>query len=65
MKNTKRTNLNQYLDAIEYKMPDKMAREILKERTGNEFKMNPQDYLCQVVNELFGLKGHCVKVIRF
>lgn len=57
--------MNEHLDAIEYKMPDLMAREILKERTGNEFKMNPHDYLCQVVNEIFGLKGHCVKVIRF
>ena len=50
---------------IEYKMPDKMARELLKERKGEEAKMRPNDYLCKVVNEQFGLMGHCTKVIRY
>ena len=49
---------------IEYKMPEKMARELLKARKGEEAKMRPNDYLCKVVNENFGLKGCCVKVIR-
>lgn len=49
---------------IEYKMPEKMARELLKSRKGDEAKMRPNDYLCKVVNESFGLKGYCVKVIR-
>ena len=50
---------------IEYKMPDKMARELLKNRKGDEAKMRPNDFLCMVVNENFGLKGHCVNVIRY
>ena len=43
---------------------EKMARELLKARKGEEAKMRPNDYLCKVVNENFGLKGYCVKVIR-
>ena len=50
---------------IEYKMPEKMARELLKSRKGDEAKMRPNDFLCMVVNENFGLKGHCVNVIRY
>lgn len=50
---------------IEYKMPEKMAQELLKGRKGEETKMRPNDYLCKVVNENFGLKGHCVKVIMY
>ena len=50
---------------IEYKMPEIMARELLKNRKGNETKMRPNDFLCKVVNENFGLKGHCVNVIRY
>ena len=51
--------------AIEYKMPEAMARELLKNRKGDETKMRPNDFLCKVVNENFGLKGHCVNVIRY
>ena len=42
-----------------------MARELLKNRKGDETKMRPNDFLCMVVNENFGLKGHCVNVIRY
>ena len=55
---------NDCVEKFEYKMSDQMAREMLKEREGNDFKMNPQDYLCKVVNETFGIKGTCVRVIR-
>ena len=48
---------------IEYKMPEAMAKEFLKNRKGEEAKMNPQAYLCDIVNEQFGLKGYCTKVI--
>ena len=51
--------------AIEYKMPEKMAKEYLRQRSGEDAKMRPNDYLCKVVNEEFGLKGYCVKVIRY
>lgn len=50
---------------IEYKMPESMARELLKNRKGDETKMRPNEFLCKVVNENFGLKGHCVNVIRY
>lgn len=50
---------------IEYKMPEAMARELLKNRKGDETKMRPNEFLCKVVNENFGLKGHCVNVIRY
>ena len=57
--------LHEKAGCIEYKMPEQMARELLKTRKGEEQKMRPNDYLCKVVNENFGLKGHCVKVIRY
>ena len=51
--------------AIEYKMPEKMAQELLKNRKGDEAKMRPNDFLCMVVNENFGLLYNCVNVIRY
>ena len=57
--------LHEKAGCIEYKMPELMARELLKNRKGDEVKMRPNDFLCMVVNENFGLKGHCVNVIRY
>lgn len=48
---------------IEYKMSRECAEGILKDRKGPEAKMHPQAYLCQYVNEQYGLLGNCVKVI--
>ena len=62
---TKEGTLHEKAGCVEYKMPDKMARELLKNRKGDEAKMRPNDFLCMVVNENFGLKGHCVNVIRY
>lgn len=62
---TKAGTLHEKAGCIEYKMPELMARELLKNRKGDDAKMRPNDYLCKVVNENFGLKGHCVKVIRY
>lgn len=62
---TKEGTLHEKAGCIEYKMPDKMARELLKNRKGDEAKMRPNDFLCMVVNENFGLKGRCVNVIRY
>ena len=50
---------------IEYKMPEAMAKAYLNERTGEEKKMRPNDFLCKIVNEEFGLKGYCTRVIRY
>lgn len=49
--------------SIEYKMPTEMAKQMLKARKGNDLKMKPNDFLCKVVNEQFGLMYNCVKVI--
>ena len=47
---------------IAYEMDKTLAKEILSTRKGTEQNMNPQDFLCKVVNESFGLKGHCAYV---
>lgn len=50
-------------ETIEYKMPEKMAQAYIKMHNGKIPNVN--DYLCKIVNEEFGLKGHCVNVIRY
>lgn len=50
---------------IEYKMPKEMAAMYLKTAKGEFAKKHPQEYLIQVVNEEFGVKGTCVNVITF
>ena len=62
---TKVGTLLEQAGAVEYQMPEAMARELLKNRKGDETKMRPNEFLCKVVNENFGLKGHCVNVIRY
>lgn len=59
---TQRTINNGY---FEYKMTKDMADAYLKARKGDDKKKNPQDYLCQIVNEEFGAKGTCVRVLFF
>ena len=48
---------------IEYEMPKELAKQILATRKGADQNMHPQEFLRKVVNEEFGLKGHCVNVI--
>lgn len=50
---------------IEYKMPEVMARAYLNGRNAEEKKMRSNDFLCKIVNEEFGLKGYCTRVIRY
>ena len=59
--------MNKGYGSIEYKMPEELAKELLKKRKGKESvnKMKPNEYLCYVVNEEFGIKGNCVKVLTF
>ena len=52
-----------FYSPIEYEMPKEMARMLLAERKGGDRNMHPQEYLKKVVNETFGIKGYCVKVI--
>ena len=48
---------------LSYTMTAGMAKDLLEQRKGDEKKMRPQEYLCKVVNEQFGLKGNCISVI--
>lgn len=45
---------------IEYKMGRLMASTIIQEAKSNR---QPQEILCDYVNNNFGLKGYCIKVI--
>ena len=60
--NIKTTKANEGYGNFEYEMSKEMAKQILATRKGTEQNMQPQEFLCQVVNEEFGIKGHCVKV---
>lgn len=48
---------------IEYKMSKEMANSYLKIRKGEDKKKHPQEHLCKIVNEEFGIKRVCTKVI--
>ena len=50
---------------FEYKMTKEMADAYLKDRKGTDKNKHPQDYLCQVVNNEFGIKGTCTRVLFF
>ena len=49
---------------IEYKMPEAMYNEIVKQAK-KENCGDLQTYLCKYVNEQFGLLGTCVRVIPY
>lgn len=57
--------LHEKAGLIEYKMPEAMAKTYLNGRNAEEKKMHPNDFLCKIVNESFGLKGYCTHVIRY
>lgn len=44
-------------------MPEAMAREFLRRKKKAGDKSNNNEYLCKIVNESFGLKFNCTKVI--
>ena len=48
---------------FEYKMTKEMANAYLNARKGEEKKKHPQEYLCQIVNDNFGIKGTCTRVL--
>lgn len=49
----------------EYKMSKELGDSILKMRKGTDKNKHPQEYLCELVNEQFGIKGNCTKVLFF
>lgn len=51
--------------AYEYKMSADCARNILKNRSGQDAKKNPQQYLCEYVTEQYGLLGTCIRVLTY
>ena len=50
---------------FEYKMTKEMADAYLKGRKGTDKNKHPQEYLCNVVNSEFGIKGTCTRVLFF
>ncbi len=55
-------DVKNYYGEIEYRMSAEMAKELLKNRKGEDTKLRPQEYLCKYVNEECGLKGYCTLV---
>ena len=52
-----------YRRPIEYVMSSGLAKELLKNRTGEDKRKNGQQSLCEYVNRDCGLLGNCVKVV--
>ena len=50
---------------FEYKMTKEMVNAYLNSRKGDDKKKRPQEYLCQIVNNEFGIKGTCTRVLFF
>jgi hypothetical protein len=50
-------------EMYEYKMPVAMYDEYVKDAKKEKASGNIQQYLCNIVNEQFGLLGTCVRVI--
>ena len=50
---------------IEYKMTRELAESYLKDRKGKDANSEAQEYLCKIVDEQFGLKAKCTRVLFF
>lgn len=50
---------------VEYKMSEQMALDLLKAGKIKDGPMSKrgQKYLCEVVNEQFGVRGECIGVL--
>ena len=44
-------------------MSKELAKQLLNSRKGTEKNIPAQQYLCQVVNEEFGILGNCTHVV--
>ena len=62
-KKTKQVVINKREGDFEYKMSVEMADALLKLRKGEEKKKHPSEYLCEIVDAEFGIKGVCSRVI--
>lgn len=50
---------------FEYKMSEQLVQTYLKMRKGKDKTADPQEYLCKIINEEYGIKGNCTKVLTF
>lgn len=48
---------------ISYQMMENTAKILLKNRKGDDARMDPMEYLKKVVNEEYGLLYHCDEVV--
>lgn len=55
--------MKDFYRSIEYKMPESVAKMLLKTR--KDKKKNPQQWLCDYVNSECGILGNCTRVILF
>lgn len=64
---TKEGVLHEKSGYVEYKMTEQCAHELLKAAKIKDGPLTKrgQEYLCQVVNDNYGIKGECTKVIFF
>ena len=61
--NSKTVSPKPFEGDVEYEMNKELAKQILATRKGVDQNVHPQEFLCRVVNEEFGIKGNCVRVL--
>lgn len=47
---------------FKYQMSEAMAKELMKNKKGEEKQMRPQEFLCHWVNQNCGIMGNCIQV---
>lgn len=47
---------------VTYQMSKNMFNALVATRKGKDKNTNPHDYVCQVVEDTFGIRGKCIKV---
>ncbi len=50
---------------IEYQMTKKMFNTILEGRPESEAKGNPYNYVMNIINEQFGLRGKVTRILTY
>ena len=50
---------------FEYKMSGQLVQTYLKMRKGKDKTADPQEYLCKIVNEEYGIKGTISRVVFY
>ena len=56
--NSKTVSPKPFEGDVEYEMNKELAKQILATRKGADQNVHPQEFLCRVVNEEFGIKGN-------